>query len=151
MTSKKKMGRPTKYTKELANEICEAIATSEKGLQTLCDENPHWPERGNIFRWMIRYDDFRHNYTVAKERQVEVSIDYLQEMANEPHRYIDEFGNVRIDVSLLRCKMDAIKWKAGKLKAKKYGDSKQEEVNNDLHEDAIKRKQELDEQNKKEY
>ena len=145
------MGRPTKYTKALADEICETIACSQKGMETLCNENEHWPDRGNIFRWMIRYEDFRHNYAQAKEKQVEVSIDYLQEMANEPHHYYDEFGNRRIDVGLLRCKMDALKWKAGKLKAKKYGDVKQEEVNNDLHDDAMKRKQEMDEKNKKEY
>lgn len=36
-----KKGRPTKYTEELGGEICTVIASSSKGLKTLCQENSH--------------------------------------------------------------------------------------------------------------
>lgn len=148
-----KIGRPTLYTSELADEICDAISSSEKALAHLCDENPHWPCRPQIFVWLRRYPEFADKYTRAKEHQVEVCVDYMQELMNEPHKLVDEeTGGVKIDVAMLRTKMDAIKWQAGKLKPKKYGDNnKTEEVNHDIHNDAVKRKHELDEKNKKSY
>ena len=147
-----KVGRPSLYTPELAQEICEKIASSELGLANLVKENPHWPDRANIFIWMRKHSEFRDMYAKAKEEQVEVCVDYLQEMANEPHHYIDDNGNQRIDVGMLRVKMDAVKWTASKLKAKKYGDIKQQEnVNQEVDDDIKKRYAEMDERNKKEY
>lgn len=148
-------GRPTKYTPELADEICSAIESSEKGLQHLCNENPHWPERANIFIWLRKYPEFQFKYTQAKESQVEVNVDYIQEMANEPHHYIDDIGNERVDVSLLRVKIDALKWKAAKLKPKKYGDrieiEQKTEENERLKAELLELKAKLDAQHKKDY
>jgi terminase small subunit-like protein len=149
---KKPRGRPSIYTPELADEICDAISSSEKGLAHLCEANPHWPARQHIFVWLRKYPDFYDKYTRAKENQVEVCVDYMQELMSEPHKFVDEeTGRIRVDVQMLRTKMDAIKWQAGKLKPKKYGESRQEEINHSLHEDVIKRKHELDEKNKKEF
>ncbi len=114
-------GRPTKYTPELAEEICDSIASSSDGLSLLCSQNPHWPARQNIFIWLRKYSDFRDNYTRAKQQQGEVFVDHLQELMAEEHKYQDEFGNERIDVGMLRLKIDTIKWQAGKLLPKQYG------------------------------
>lgn len=150
-----KMGRPTKYSVELADEICEKISSNSCGLQTLCFENPHWPERSVIFVWMRRYPDFKHKYAVAKYEQVEVDIDDYQEIMSEEHTYVDEFGNKRIDVPMLRAKLDAIKWKAGKLMPKKYGNDNAVEdlkTKTDLLLNECKLlKDQLDEKNKKDY
>lgn len=148
---KKKMGRPTKYTAELAEEICDVIASHPNGLSKLCAEREHWPVAANIFIWLRKYPDFREQYTRAKIDQVEASINLMQEMMDEPHKYHDEYGNVRVDVSMLRVKYDAIKWQASKLQPKQYGDVKQEEHRDGLLEDALQRKQALDEKNKKEF
>jgi len=146
-----KVGRPTKYNKSLAEEICNAIATSGKGLITLCNEHEEWPERGTIFRWINTNLEFRDMYAVAKEHQVEVNVDYLQEIMNEPHRYINERGIEVCDASMLRTKVDAIKWHAAKLKAKKYGVNMDEATNNNLLDEQRRRFAELDAKNKKEY
>jgi hypothetical protein len=92
-------------------------------------------------------------YTKAKEDQTEVSVEYMQELMNEPHKYEDrETGQIKCDVPMMRLKMDAIKWQAAKLKPRKYGDFKQEDLSNtDIHEDSMKRKQEMDEKYKKEF
>jgi len=149
---KKKIGRPTKYTPELGEEICDAIASSELGLVHLVDSHPHWPHRATIFIWMRKHPEFRDMYTRAKEDQVEVSVEHMQEIMNEPHKYEDlETGFIKLDHNMLRLKMDAIKWQASKLKPRKFGDAKVEEANNDLHEDVIQRKHDLDERNKKEF
>lgn len=116
-----KKGRPTKYTHGLAEEICEAIASSPHGLSILCSQNSHWPDRTNIFIWLRKYPDFRDKYTQCKQQQGEVFIDYIQELMAEEHKYEDELGNERIDVGMLRLKIDTIKWQAGKLLPKQYG------------------------------
>lgn len=146
-----KMGRPTLYTPELGDEICEVIASHKEGLTSLCAKRDHWPAPANIFIWLRRYPDFREKYAQAKSEQVEVSINYMQEMMEEPHHFVDDNGNNRVDVPMLRVKIDAIKWKASKLQPKKYSDSKNEEIKNDLLEESIKLKHELDEKNKREY
>ncbi len=149
----KKMGRPTAYTPELAEEICEVIASSELGLLHLCNARPHWPDRATIFTWRRKYADFRDKYTLAKEDQTEVCVEYMQEVMNEPHKYVDEeTGYTKIDVPMLRLKMDTMKWQAGKLKPKKFGEKVETITSeNDLLEDSLKRKNDLDEQNKKEF
>lgn len=125
-----KMGRPTKYTPELADEICDAIASSQDGLSKLCDQNPHWPHRANIFIWLRKYTDFRDKYTIAKQEQAQVDVDVLQELMNESHHYQDELGNERVDVHMLRVKIDTIKWKACKLLPKQYGNNDKDDKSN---------------------
>lgn len=122
-----KRGRPSKYTPELAEEICQAVASSSDGLRILCAQNPHWPDRSNIFIWLRKHPEFRDLYTLAKKEQSEVMIDYLQELLAEDHHYMDENGNERLDVAMLRVKVDAIKWQAGKLNPHVYGDTKKDE------------------------
>ena len=161
MTKKKrpedllKLGRPTKYTVELGNEICDEIASSDVGLVHLVNANSHWPARSKILLWLRLYPDFRDNYYKAKEDQCEAIVEYMHETMNEEHKSVDEdSGEVTIDVPLLKLKIDYLKWQAGKLKCKKFGDLKTEESleqNKVLHEEAMQRKSALDEENKKEY
>lgn len=148
----KKNGRPSKYTIELGEEICDAIATSELGLAHLVEANPGWPHRANIFNWLRKHPEFRDNYYKAKEDQTEVCVEYMHEIMNEQHKYVDENGLVKIDVPMLKLKVETMKWHVGKLKPKKYGDIKvQEHVNTEVDEDCKKRFLELDERNKKDF
>jgi hypothetical protein len=153
MTIKKKMGRPSTYTPELGREIGEAIASSELGLIHLVNANPHWPDRATIFKWRTLHKDFGDIYMRAKEEQCEVVVEYMQEVMSEPHKWEDpETGVCKIDVPMLRLKMDTMKWHASKLKPKKFGDAVQQAPNNsELNEDCKKRYQELDEKNRKDY
>jgi hypothetical protein len=109
-------------------------------LQHIVDRNPHWPDRSTIFLWRRIHVEFAHRYTKAKEDQTEVCVEYMQELMNEPHKYIAEDGQQRTDVPLMRLKMDAIKWQAAKLKPKKYGDIKALEVINSELDDDIKKR-----------
>lgn len=145
-------GRPTIYTEKLADEICDAIASSSLGLAHLCDQNPHWPARQHIFIWLRKYPDFYDKYAKAKENQVEVSVDYMNELMNEPHKYVDENGQNRVDVGMIRTKMDAIKWQAGKLKRKKYGDDiKEVESINILSQSAMEHEKQVENDYKKDH
>jgi hypothetical protein len=146
-------GRPTKYTDELADEICDVVSASELGLLHLVNLNPHWPDRSNIFKWRLRHPYFRDRYLKAKQDQADVVVEYMHELMNEPHVYFNpETGQNKVDSPLLKLKLDHFKWHAAKLKPKEYGDTKQlETVNTDISDDCKKRYQDLDERNKKEY
>ena len=146
-----RVGRPTKYTPTLAQEICDVIASHPNGLTKLCNERDHWPHAANIFIWLRKHPEFREQYTRARVDQIDASINLMQEMLDEPHHYQDERGNHRVDVSLLRVKYDAIKWQASKLQPKQYGDIKESEQKEGLLEELLKHKHELDEKNKKSF
>lgn len=110
------LGRPTKYSPELAEEICEAIATDSKGLRRLCNENPEWPRKQNILKWLRKYPDFRARYMNAKSDQIETIVDEVLEIA-------DNFENDdAIQVNRSRLRIDTRKWLACKLAPKIYGD-----------------------------
>lgn len=149
----KKTGRPTKYTQELGDEICEAISSSELGLIHLCNAHSNWPDRATIFKWRLKFPEFGDKYTRAKEDQTEVVVEFMQELMNEPHKWEDpESGMVKIDVQMLRLKIDTMKWHASKLKPKKFGEAKDVELpNTELDADCKKRYSEMDKRNRKDY
>lgn len=67
----KKLGRPTIYTEELADEIAEAVAASDRGFEWLLDNTPEFPSSATGWRWQAENPGFREKITRAKERQAE--------------------------------------------------------------------------------
>lgn len=131
------VGRPTKYTIELAQEICDAISCDSKGLRRLCEDHPHWPERRNIYHWMRKYPDFRLQYMQAKEHQIEALVDEILEIADDAsHDTIiktDKNGNEYEScntewMNRSRLRIETRKWLAAKLAPKIYGDKSKEEA-----------------------
>ena len=132
------------YSEELALEICEQIGSSSKGLNTLCKENAHWPDRATIYRWLIRYKPFCDMYARARIAQIDPFVDDVIEIADDTsldHR-VNEDGSVVVDhehINRSRLKIDTRKWLASKLCPKVYGDKVQSDVNVTMkQEDALK-------------
>lgn len=50
MTTEKKVGRPSDYLPEVAEDICSLIANGES-LRSVC-KRPGMPSRPTVFRWM---------------------------------------------------------------------------------------------------
>lgn len=123
---KLKNGRPTRYTLALAKEICDAIATSPKGVGKLCIENPNWPNKDTIFTWLKDHKDFSDQYARAKQVQVECVVDELLEIADDDTKdcIIDAEGEIVFNsqaVQRARLRIDTRKWLACKLVPKVYG------------------------------
>jgi hypothetical protein len=104
-------GRPTDYTPELGDLICEEIAR-KKPLARVCDESEDMPSARTVYRWLREHEEFCQNYTRAKEDQA----DYLAEETLEIADRED------IDPADKRIRVDTRKWLASKFKPKKYGD-----------------------------
>lgn len=115
-------GRPSLYTPELAQEICDTIGSSNKALQSLCLMNAHWPSYNAIYEW-IRDNrcGFGDAYAKAKEDQADYLADDILRIIDKPETFIEN-GVERNDTQMMRIKVDALKWHAMKLKPKKYGD-----------------------------
>lgn len=124
--------KPFPYTEELADEICEAIATTHIGLDHLCKANPHWPNSKVIRAWTWKQPSFGPKYQLARERQQDMMVEYMMQKAEDASNdfYEDENGNFKpnaVAVSRAKLVVDSIKWQAGRL-SRKYSDKSQVEV-----------------------
>lgn len=118
-----KTGRPTKYTPELADEICSQLSEG-KSLRTICNQD-NMPDKATVFRWMRIHDVFRDQYAKAKEESADALVEDMHSIADEKPVFIDEKGVEKLDsagIARNRLRVDTRKWVASKLKPKKYGD-----------------------------
>ena len=128
-------GRPTSYSDELADEICEALATSDKGIAALCLLNEHWPAVQTLRVWRIRNASFSSKYAEALKQRLAFDAEELEDLAASTEKYIDEKGVRRADPGLVaetRMKLDTRKWIVSKALPKVWGDKIiQEHINGD--------------------
>lgn len=111
------MGRPSLFTQELADEICEGLIEG-KSLRSICLADD-MPSTGTVCRWLASNAAFREQYERARDAQADTLADELIDIADG--RRAAEDGNDP-DVQRDRLSVDARKWIASKLKPKKYGD-----------------------------
>lgn len=111
---KRLVGRPSKYTPELAARICARIAEGES-LRDLCTgaDRKVWPSRFAIYQWLAARSDFRAMYTAARDHQA----DSLAEEALDAGRTANS-GNAAARAVKIR----AIQWYTSKVAPRKYGD-----------------------------
>lgn len=126
-------GRPSEYTKEIADEICERLAEGES-LRRICMSD-HMPSRKTVFHWLLNdtHPGFRDQYTRAREMQAESFADEMNDISddgsNDYMETIDGETGAILGYKLngehiqrSRLRIDTRKWIASKLKPKKYGD-----------------------------
>jgi hypothetical protein len=157
----KKVGRPTVYTPELGDRICELVATHDMGLRGLTALYPDLPDKSNINKWRRNDPEFRAKYAQDKCKQLEFMTEDLIDIADvgtndwmEVHDKEGENIGWRVNgehIQRSRVRIDTRKWLASKLAPKMYGDALLPENKDGLLEDSLKRKHELDEKNKKEF
>jgi len=126
------MGRPTLFTPELAERICEEIAESSKGLHFICKENEDFPNKSTVLRWLAipENSDFRDQYARAREAQADkLAAEILAISDDGTHDTMTVYiGDVTKEVedkewvNRSKLRVDARKWLASKLAPKKYGD-----------------------------
>jgi len=130
MTKKKtgsheKKGRPSNYTPELAELVCERVATNPMGLGKICAMYPDsMPSHATIYQWRYKHPEFQNQYARAKRYQIEIMAESIDDLADEISTYQDSEGNTRVDqgsVAAKRLKIDGRKWLASKLLPKTYG------------------------------
>jgi hypothetical protein len=98
--------------------VCDGIA-SGLSIQKACDKLDIDPTM--FYRQMNKDESLVHKYTRAREARADVRFDRMDEL-------LDEVKSGAVEPNAARVLVDAIKWMAGKEKAKVYGDRIQSEV-----------------------
>lgn len=124
----------TKYSEELADKICNEIATSSKGLHAICKVIEIHPS--TVFDWIANKKDFADKYARAREAQADFLADELISIADDSSKdtIVTEKGEIPNNewINRSRLRVDTRKWIASKLKPKKYGDKIEAEVKGNL-------------------
>lgn len=158
--AKRKVGRPSKYTPELAQEICDVVAVTSTSVKRMCKAHPHWPGEDTIFAWINKYPEFSKMYARAKQSQVEKFMDDIIEISDEKHNdsYVNDKGNEVCDgeyIARSRLRVDTRKWLASKLVPRIYGDQRRidelEAQNDVLRKELLEHREKLKEEYKKDY
>lgn len=129
---KKKMGRPTIYSEDLADELCVKLSLGQS-LRSICWEEG-MPCQAVVYQWLQKFPDFVEKYTRAREEQAETHADEIVDISDETpeiKQIKDKNGNV-LDITLdsayiawQKNRIEARKWNASKQRPKKYGDKVQ--------------------------
>ena len=81
-------GRPTEYTEEIGDTICERIADGER-LRTICAD-AGMPDEATVLGWVSSHDEFREGYELAHEFAVEALLDETLDIVDDPGGYLVE-------------------------------------------------------------
>jgi len=105
-----KRGRPSLYSPEIADAICERLANGES-LRSICrDEN--MPDERTVRDWVISdHNGFSPQYTRARDIA-------LDRMADD----VIDIADTADDPQKARLRFDARRWYLSKLAPKRYGD-----------------------------
>ena len=126
---KKKMGRPSSFTQEVADYICTELGKG-RSLRKILQEDG-MPSYQTVYSWLAAHPHFLDQYTRAREEQAETLADEIVDIADETpemNPIIDRNGElIRIEMHSAylqwqKQRIEARKWTAAKLRPKKYGD-----------------------------
>lgn len=123
-----KVGRPSTYTQELADQICAELAEG-KSLRTVCAAKG-MPALSSIFKWMREHEEFSKQYASAKQEAADALADEVLYISDTPMmgevRTIKPDGTIEIKQDEMlghrRLQIDTRKWLMAKMKPKLYGD-----------------------------
>lgn len=148
MAEKNKVGRPNGYSKEVAELICEKISTSSLGLKRLHNQFPDQiPAPSMIMRWLIEHEEFREQYRLAREVQMQFLEDELLEIADDSSKdteiYTSQSGleyekENKEFVNRSKLRIHTRMWLMGKIKPKVYGKQAEAEKPKESNEIVIK-------------
>lgn len=130
----KKMGRPSKYSDELADIIFQRMHTPKpRGVFDVIKDTDINIGETTFLRWLREREDFRRKYTHAREVQADRLVwnaKAIADLCAQPSLEMLEFLKVAGDsigsalnawMQRARLQVDTYKWIAGKLAPKKYG------------------------------
>lgn len=117
--TKRKTGRPTKYSGEMVEDICEKIANG-RSLRSICAEDC-MPTMSTVCKWLSENKEFSEQYARAREKQADYFAEEIIEIADSA---VEESAAV----SKAKLQIDARKWAASKIAPKKYGDKTELDV-----------------------
>ncbi|WP_448970276.1 terminase small subunit-like protein [Neisseria sp.] len=121
--TKRKTGRPSKYSDEMAEKICELIANG-MSLRTVCLQEG-MPSAVTVCKWLSENQEFSKQYARAREEQAVSFADEIISIA-------DSVEPDSAAVAKAKLQIDSRKWLAAKMAPKKYGDKVEQQITGSL-------------------
>lgn len=124
----KSTGRPSGYTQEIADKICERIAEGAS-MRTVCTPDD-MPGLATVFRWLREHSIFRDQYARATEERTEAMSEEILDIADDGSNdfMVIQKGTQSYQIenkevtNRSRLRVDTRKWLMSKMKPKKYGE-----------------------------
>lgn len=124
------MGRPSTYSEEIADLICEAIAITPKGLEHICAADERFPAASCVYKWLHQHDAFEEKYLRARAKQAFLLFDECLSIADDTcndTRMVGQDDGEREVVNTewiqrSKLRVDTRMRMAGKLNPKRLGD-----------------------------
>lgn len=118
-------GRPSGYTNEIAEIICERLGLGES-LRHICSDEA-MPSKSMVMRWLASNETFRDQYARARDAHADFWAEQIVDIADDSSgdTITDENGNVRQNSEFTarsRLRVDTRKWLMARMAPKKYGD-----------------------------
>ena len=126
-------GRPTDYSDEIGEAICELIAMGYTIKQICLMPHINVSDR-SVYRWLVKQDTFRQMYVRAREHQAERFAEEIIEIADDGsndwmERELANGNGTELvinhdHIARSRLRVDTRKWLMSKQASHKYGDNK---------------------------
>src|SRR5579859_4561584 len=97
-------GRPTDYSAELADLVCQRLL-EEGTLLEACEKHPELPHMTTVYRWLQVHEEFRFKYSRAREDVMEMWSDEIVRISNDS----------MLEPNDRRVKIDTKKWIMSKI------------------------------------
>lgn len=138
MPSKRPRGGLTKYTEEIADEICDRLAAGES-LASICND-AHMPNETKVRIWAMNDQadkqgtgaGFRARFNAAREMGYERMADEVIAIGDADYRMPDGLVD-NAAVQQARLRSDNRKWMLSKMLPKRFGDRVTAEVVGDAN------------------
>lgn len=120
-------GRPSKYSKELADEICMLMCEGHSLLKI--SKRSGMPDYRTMMRWLNVHEEFRHNYARAHEARADYLIEEALEIIDDKSQDVLDVGeggdkrSITNSAAVQRAKLqfEGRKYAASQMAPKKWG------------------------------
>jgi terminase small subunit-like protein len=132
------MARPSDFSEDIADKICELIAEG-KSLRKICLAED-FPDKSTVFRWLGHNTKFRDQYEKSREVQMDYMAEEIMDIADDgtnDYGFKDSEDSdgagarpvfLAEHVQRSRLRIDSRKWLMSKLRPKKYGEFNRTEL-----------------------
>jgi len=114
---KRRVGRPSTYSQDVADEICRRMIEGEN-LTKICSDD-RMPSRYTVYSWFEHRPDFRTRCACAREGLADFLLDKIEAMADEA---------TKDNVEVMKLKISTAQWRAMKMAPRVYGNNAAVEV-----------------------
>lgn len=105
-------GRPSSYSEETADFICEQLAIG-KTLLAICRDNEEMPDRTTVARWMTKMPEFASRIALSRDFGQDFTVDECRDIVDSA---------TPEDFQVARLRVWHRQWEASKRAPKRLGD-----------------------------